>query len=384
MKDEKVYFGNAGHIFWDYAPSLTRPMARTVLSLFPNSKVYLIGNGFYNRSEALTANKNLVEETESRSFGGWLSAAFWCGIRRLERFKALLVFFLPNISASSLLRLIKGDNAMVVHGKSMNYVSILILKLFGKKLKLIHWGGKPIPNSRLGKICGYLEMALYDRIFVLMSPEIRYFPDRFRKKISVLPYNSGALEKYHFDVKKWAGRMSQRSILLGNSAWQRDNYKEVLDRLNPEDWDQIVCMLNYGREDDIEGTENFIRKYRAKFGDVFVAWRGVVSYAEYEKIVGQSPIYVCLARYQTGLGAIASAIKQAKAIFLRGDNLEWMRELGVQALDIDTVTDWSFEGLKKYIPDDAKAIGNFTAFQYSYSGKYSVSNWARMIRDDVK
>ena len=357
------------HVFADSVPALCKMIVGLVRSAFPYPYVFLQESGVWGSEDCAILENDWVKDTGKLCY---LPQGWWRGVKGYLRVLFSVLF--PELSIKGIWRMIKGPKRIVFHGYSLNLWVVLLLRVAGKKMVLIHWGGRP----RLGRFRGWLsrlEFRMHHHVFVLMSPEIRYFHGFLGDKVSVLPYASTEVGNWSFSHRMYKEACSQRRLLLGNSTWHRDEYGEILDRLNPNDWDCIICMLNYGRESEKGITDAFIRKYRKRFGGTFFAWQEVLPYEEYSQIVGSCPIYICPCRTQGGLGAIASGIMQGKTLFLRGDNLEWIQQLGVKAYDIDKVSDWSYKGLSSYIVSYDSALESFRNYKKVYEDDFSFDRW---------
>jgi hypothetical protein len=282
------------------------------------------------------------------------------------------------LSLGALIKLLMGPRYIVFHGYSSNWLTLLLLRLCGKKLILIYWGGRLIKKGWFKPIAS-LQYKCYAHIFVLMSPEIDYFKALGCKRVDVLPYTIGRIKEWQFDGEAFKEMQKQKTILLGNSVHHREEYREILEKLSPTDWERVTCMLNYGREDDTERTKDFIATYQARFGQTFYPWETIHPYAEYLEHLAHYPIYVYAGEGQGGLGAISASIRQGKTLLLRGDNLKWVRALGCKVYDIDEITDWSAEGLRQLLLTEAQAKANFDCYYHAYTHEFSEENWVKRI-----
>lgn len=369
------------HLFTDGSYVLAPAIARRCVEQDSNCICYLRGTNFRrSSSDAIKANKEYYKVIPEKNQGGYLEPAFWVRSPRLS--KGYLAYFcglfFPCLSIRSILSLVRRSKHIVIHGNALNIATIFLMRLLGAKVVYIHWGRAP----HIGRFKGVLDRfsyQLYSWVFCLMSPELRYFRPFMRRRVSVLPYPWDKASFVDIDFSSYANRFSSKSIILGNSAWSRDIYCKVLDRLKPSDWDKITCMLCYGRETEVDENKKFIAKYTEKFGARFFAWNKPLPYDEYVELMRNSAFYICPSKSQTGLGAIATCVRQGKAIILAGDNYEWLHELGVQVVDLDALEDFSFARLKTLVPDDNLAMKNYMALRDAYEKKYTSSYWGFQI-----
>lgn len=370
---------NIAHIFRDRVPHLSGPIVRWIDS--ENYFYYLRDQNLYaDRNQAEKCNADFIEAVGPGKYLGYLKASWWVRCSWCRGYvRYLFEVFWPEFALASILKLLKGPRNIVVHGDALHFPMMLLLALFRKKVVYINWGCPP----HIGRLKGWvdkLSLRMNCWIFVLMSPEIRYFKPFMGERVSTLPYSNGLNNIDLVDVVVNRKCQSTRKLILGNSTILRDVYGEILDRLNPDDWEQITCMLNYGREDEEMKTDAFVAKYEAKFGKKFFAWRKTLPYEEYKKVMGESAIYICPTATQMGLGAVFTSILQGKTILLRGDNYNWLRDLGVGVCNLDSITDFSYEGLRKIVLNDVDARNNLDAFKCNFRNRYTVSFWREQIK----
>ena len=172
----------------------------------------------------------------------------------------------------------------------------------------------------------------------------------------------------------------RRVMILGNSTYNRDAYIQILDKTPTGSWDKIICMLNYGREDEKAQTDAFVKKYRAKFGESFFAWRETVAISEYLKIMGEADFYIGPAQFQSGLGAIFRCMAQNKTVVIRGHNYKWLRELGTEVIDVDSLSDYSYETLCKVMPSVEERKANCEKLYDFFARINTPEKWAEQIR----
>lgn len=341
----------AAHLFWDCAPHLVRRMAVKYAGILPGSVVYMrdIGRVRFN-AECDKDNQEWISKLDKRTYRGYLKRSWWMG-RCGNRVGFLLSLFLPEFSMGSFCKLVIGPRNLILHGINFRLGTLIWLVLFGKRVVLIHWGGcVELPDvtsvkRRLFLWGTKLSYRLLRKVFVLMEPERRYFTPMIEaEKVAVLSYTEPMPEE---TMCSTAANADTRSLILGNSCWSMDDYEHVLDKLPATGWNKIVCMLNYGRERDLLRVPAFVDKYNKKFGQAFFPWRNVLPYDQYLDVVGSAPYYFSPCATQCGLGIIYQSIRQGKTLFLCGDNLEWMRYLGVCARDLTELMDFSYEGISK-------------------------------------
>lgn len=374
------------HIFPAHAGHLIKSLVPQMVALFGARETVI----YVRDAAVMTADQrdgvlHILSVLPSGVRRGWLgrgplgrwslahtSSKIIAGLKELYR--ALCLDFKP----SAFIKLAWGPRNILVHGYSLSLVTMLLLRLTGHKVSLIHWGGKP-PFSKKTGFISKLSARLHHRIYVLMSPELRYFACCDRKnRMGLLPY-PGRLPPYETCVQTFAPR-----LILGNSAWSVTGYDAFLSCLRPSDWERIVCMLNYGMEHNRAVIDMFARDKRTHFGDCFYAWTETVPLDEYRKIMRETPMYVCPRATQTGLGAIYLSVLQGKTLFLRGDNFRWMADLGVKAYDLDQMTDFSLTAFKTLFLGPREQAKNRDAMIRHYVEDLNEALWQDRIRNDFE
>lgn len=340
------------HAFWAYAPHLGKIIARRLINCDERAVVYLRDLGTLPSAQAEFAmNDDWIGQIPVGSYGGNMALTVWRRWKLPAHLSMLAKCFLPEFSLATLWRIVTGPKYWVLHGWWLSPMTMLLMRLCGKKVVLIHWGGHwGIPEGRLTRFVSPLSFKLLHHMFVLMSPEIAFYKKWVpEEKLTTLPYWSETPFIFDGFVSYNSDRDGERlkSVIIGNSAWLLDQYDYILERMPAHDWDRIVCMLNYGQEWEKAKIDAFVEKWKRKFGDAFFAWRDRVPLDEYKKIMSGSPYYVCLHRTQVGLGAINNCVQSGKTIFIAGDNYEWCKEMGILVFNTDDLKDFSFESLYK-------------------------------------
>lgn len=368
---------HALHIFMNTAPHLSTIIIPRIKTLFP-SHSFAIYEITHEYPSFIKGNQMFIRLAEDNYFGRIRQNFIQRFFRETPGIGALFKRLLPDLALLSFLKLLFGPRIIILHGRlavEFNLLSLLFLRLFRKRIYVIHWAGKPCGGRFFGPF-DRLTYRLFSHIFVLMSPELRYFKPLVGERVSCLPYFSTKLESLEIHASTMG---DTRKLLLGNSANCRESYCEILERLNPKDWDKITCMLNYGAENTKTLTDAFVRHYQVQFGDTFHAWQTTLPLNEYKKVLTESRFYICASKIQTGLGAISTAIRQGKTLILRGDNFKWIHSLGVKVYDYDTINDFSFEALEKLLLSKEEAEHSLHNYNKNFILTYTPQHWATTI-----
>lgn len=376
--------------------NVNKNLARKLCVAFPDSLFALrLLDSRDISATRIADNQEWIEYVGEERFVGVLrvstfldKSCHYFGSRIASRICAVRRLLLPELTIGSLLKIVLGPRNILVHRNPFSFPTMVVLKLFFKKVVLIHWGGSPhVYINQSGLLTSAFDVLAFRvqyHVFVLMTPEVDAFKKIGVQRVSVLPYPSSPQQGVLNIVEDYWAKSCPRRILLGNNTLRRDLYPEILDKLHGEDWDEIVCMLNYGNEDDEARTEVFIEKYKKRFGEKFKAWRTVLPMDEYRKYVARFPFYICPAPRQSGLAAAYSSVFQGKVLFLRGDNLKWLNEVtnnGANIVDLDTVKDFSFKSFCAYLSTRECAIKSARALRDAFKERYTIQHWKSRIEE---
>ena len=377
--EEKV-----AHVFWDCAPHLAGRMASNVCRMDANAVIYLYDVGIYkDLDNGWELSKDWVSELPTGRYRGYLRRARWT---RDKRIKGHLLAILHNLwlplTLKSLRMIIRGPKYWVFHGKMLPPMLTVFFRMTGKRIVVIHWGGRDAHWwGGVSKRVGPLSLRALTHFFVLIEPEVAFFRHYLSvNKISTLPYCTCEYkDNERLCSYDNSGGIANKCLMLGPSAWHIDAYADILDKIPANSWDDIVCIVAYGKKDRMQDVDSFIEKYAERFGSSFHAWRDRVPYDEYKRRMRQTPYYICPANAQAGLGAIGTGIRMGKTIFLRGDNYRWITSRQIKVFNLDDVKDFSYEGLSKYRLTDSDVQGNKKANKEFYTKTINPHKWVETI-----
>lgn len=372
------------HIFSWSTNHLNQSIVPYVDSSEMNSCILLrdVG-GLISIEKATIINKNWIEQLKYARFSGMLKRPVLSRLIGSGKVGIILSILLGDFSFSAWWNILRGPRYIMIHGNLPSFTTLAILYCLRKRVVYINWAGPPLVSGRyLGRINKVALKLLY-KIIVLMRPEIQYFTKYVeQKRVELLPYP--VLYK-HESFLTYPERSIDKVLLIGNSNWCRDGYEFILDRITLNEWTKIICMMNYGMENDSERTDKFVAKYKQKFGDAFVPWREKVSIEEYKKIISEAPFYICPAMQQSGLGMIRQAILQGKAIFLNGDNLTWLKnDMGLEVYDLKLCKDFNFSTLRRFVPSRVACQKRFQKALNFWIKYHSVEIWRKNIVEVFK
>lgn len=367
------------HVFWDTAPYLAVNLVKNLK--YPEDVVYA-REMFEMTSNASGRSRN-IDWTKDIAKGMYVGYLKQPSVLRRRAFSVhlsiLLRLLFTDFSLRSWIMIIKGPRNWVLHGAVCSFTTMLLLRIIGKRIVLLHWGGMP----SVGKYKGALDRGAYrlcNHLFVLISPELRYFSGFVgQSKLSVLPYPLvvGGLARR----RTWAIENPRRWLLIGNNGLVMNSYSLVLDRIPAGSWEKIICMLNYGQSEDSPHMRNFIEKYKKKFGEAFVPWIKTIPIDEYLRYMENCCAYICPWEWQSGIGAAYVSIVQGKAVFLAGDNYEWMKSNGIYVSELGRLEDFSFTEISHHIPTE-DMYENILEAVRKLSEQNTPQYWHKRLKED--
>lgn len=303
---------------------------------------------------------------------GWL----WAPIRNRMR------WLLPAFSFRAWIMIAKGPKDWLFHGTFFNFGTVFLFRMLGKRIAYLNWSGSVYRGKTILSRVDNLKWRLCAAVFVLMSPEIRYFNGLLhRSKIKVLPYPCLSNKVY----EKALDNLPEYEIgglMVGNNALRMKAYPEILDKLYAGEWKKITCMLNYGSGGEwkpVTDLAAFEKKYQEKFGTAWYAWKTVLPYEEYAKVMLQSSIYICPMLIQSGLEALFLSIRQGKTVIVRGDNFLWCKDLGLDVVNMDEIKNFHIESLRSLALTKDQIVGNIKKLEYAYCEKYGPKYWRETV-----
>ena len=253
------------------------------------------------------------------------------------RIKGQIVYANSN---KEVCKLIKSKKSIVLMHSILPYCTFQLMIHNYKNVNVVCWGSG-LKLSSFKSILYYPLYNYYYSIIALMTPDKKKLERvYFIRKVSVIPY-IGERELLIKDIS-WADVPNNR-VYIGNNPSCLSSYYEVASSLLFKFRKDINVdfMLNYSFEytKQYEALEDLCRKsypyYRLnkEFYDID-------SYLHY---MNQCSIFVCAERRQTGLGAIYTCLYLGKKVFLRGNNLSWIKSLGCIVYSIDSLSSMSYK-----------------------------------------
>ena len=319
-------------------------------------------------------NREWVDKVPTDRFCGVLEMS--AVVKRAHgRWQSMLKVVWIEYAFRSLRKLLVGPRVIVFHGTTPHPIMLLVLRMFGKRLVYVHWGRKMVYTKSDLICCPFLNM--YNRILVLMSPELRYFKFISAKRLVVMPYPD---DFPYFSKDDIARGADDQCILVGNSAWYINGYKNLLAKFSRDDWKRITFMLPYGNEGNANKVQEFVDAGKAALGQRFDPWTEILPPAEYVAKIRKYEYYCCVEELQTGLGIIYNSILSGKTLILAGDNYQWLSDLGIKVFDFKSVSDFSVSNLRRLKLSDEQKIRNAMLLINRFRNEFGIEKWCTIIR----
>jgi len=122
---------------------------------------------------------------------------------------------------------------------------------------------------------------------------------------------------------------------------------EMLERYKDENI-QILCPVSYG---DASYRIAIIDTGKKVFGNKFIYIDELLSRDEYHKMLATVDIYISNASVQTGLYGIHVCMFSGKKLFLKDNNLNEVKSIGVYAENIEKINSMNYQEFSKPLED---------------------------------
>lgn len=221
----------------------------------------------------------------------------------------------------------KKYKKIVIHGFYLPYLGIFyfIKRNYLKKSYWMTWGGdyynfKPKTiKGKLNKIISdYIKSKFYGYINGL-ELEIKKIERQYKIKNGKYYkafYSLGLDKKIIFRK----GINSSMNILVGNSAEPINDHIKVFEKLKNNKEIKIFCSLSYGDSEDLEWTNNVMKKGKKYFGERFVPILKMLPFEEYIKLLEKIDIAFFIHEVQGSFGNTILLLGLGKTIYLKKDS----------------------------------------------------------------
>ncbi len=126
------------------------------------------------------------------------------------------------------------------------------------------------------------------------------------------------------------------NILVGNSATESNNHKEVLSKIEQLKRDDVVvyCPLSYGDQSYAQAVSDY---GKSLFGDNFIALREFMPLSKYNDLLGGIDIAIFNHRRQQGMGNTTTLLGMGKKVYMKKDVTPYsmFKNLGIQIYSVE-------------------------------------------------
>lgn len=274
---------------------------------------------------------------------------------------------------------LKKDAFIILHSDSYNW-KIHFSKNNFKNVHWICWGSGVDVKLNLKSLVSYLlKILIYARfrsIITLSLKDKEKLQKKFRiKNVENISYFESVNDLFDFNKKNLKSEYKKEvSVFIGNNSSAISTYLPLLRKLEVyKSSINITAMLNY------DLAKNNIYKELLEVGlDIyglnFKTDENFYSLKDFPLYINKCDIYVCSVEEQTGLGAIYSALKLGKKIFLAGNNYEYITSLGCKISHVDEIEKMKVEDFIRPLPLEIQYY-NFDLIMTCLSDDKLIEKW---------
>lgn len=290
----------------------------------------------------------------------------------------------PSFKALNKASVINRDSCILLHGGNYSWMAYFYIYRY-KNLNWVCWGSgifiKKTIKSRLSFLFKYLIYSYFRNIVVLMTPELTYLKQIYKKKnVFFIPYLVKIDDIYNFSRSKIDDSFFRKQnkklidVFLGNNFYSIRSYIDIIKNLSHlKGLIKIHCMLNYSLDPSSYEFQQLNKIGTEKFGSDFIVHTKLYSLKEYPDFMDICDIYICDVKTQTGLGAINTCLKLGKKIYLSGRNYDYISSLGFVIYPSSSLNGISLDNLRQYSIKDA--FYNYDLYYNVFDQKVLSDRW---------
>ncbi|WBZ97130.1 hypothetical protein PGH12_08250 [Chryseobacterium wangxinyae] len=234
------------------------------------------------------------------------------------------------------------DSFIILHSDSFRWMFFFILRFY-RNIHWVCWGsGTVINRSIKSYISAPIKFFLYRRlksIITLSNIDTNNLRLNFKvKNIEQISYFESVNTLFNFDKKLFSVENKLiADVFIGNNSSAINSYLPLVVLLKKfKNQIKITAMLNYDLVKN-ETYNNLISFGKLNYHTNFSTDESFYDLKDYPRYIDRCDIYICAIEEQTGLGAIYSALKLGKKIFLAGNNFDYIKSLGCKINHVDEI-----------------------------------------------
>ena len=255
---------------------------------------------------------------------------------------------------------IRKTDKLILHGFSSLFgktdflwaACLLRGRRFCKSIILIVWNGTTLKLKQKGQAGYILRNMIKKKVFsdlgylITLSFDDEKRAKRLYPRANVISSNT-IMDHYNvFNTYKKKHRRDNKyvKIMVSHSAFAHNNHFETFQLLAPFRHENIkvICPLSYGNR---EYQEEIIEKGIELFGDRFVYFRDLLSLPDYYSLLATLDIFIPGCNIQSGLHVVLFGLCTGIKMYLRGNNLNYVKDLGFDVNSFTELSEASFEEL---------------------------------------
>ncbi|WP_434926805.1 TDP-N-acetylfucosamine:lipid II N-acetylfucosaminyltransferase [Shewanella sp. HL-SH2] len=228
-------------------------------------------------------------------------------------------------------------NKIILHGLFMHQLTLLLcfMPWLHKKCLWVIWGGDLYYHKLAIKNTRYHFFEIFRRFLISrLGGFITYVDGDYRKAQNWYGAKGVLYESITYKSNIFSGgdlcetvinqtaknEAVKVNLLVGNSADQSNNHKQIFEQLVKLDIengvDKIFCPLSYGNSDYAERIKNL---GELMFGDKFYPLMDFMPLEQYNKILDVIDIGIFAHNRQQAMGSTINLLGRGKTVFMRTD-----------------------------------------------------------------
>ena len=292
--------------------------------------------------------------------------------------------------------LIKRNDKLILHGcfaifrkNDFFWLFLYFCSVsFRKRIVLIFWNGGEFELKNRKRFYSFALNLIKKNVFstvrflVTLSIEDQRRAKKIYPKANILA-TTIIIDNYTlFNSYKTNNKNKKfKKIMISHSAFEHNNHLRafgLLEKFKNEKI-QIICPLCYGNR---SYQKNIIEKGKELFGTNFIYYQELLPLPQYNSLLATLDVYVSLSYIQTGLHVIYFGLCTGLKIYLTGNNLSSVKELGFAVNSAEELEHISFKQFTTPLSHD-KLLLNDTLAQKHFGAVDKVEIWRTIYEASI-
>lgn len=269
------------------------------------------------------------------------------------------------------------DHKIILHAGPYYWMLYLILR--SKDVNWVCWGSGAKINLNFKswfftplKIFLYRKFHSVGALMIQDTDTLKY--DFGLDVVHTLSYFDIS-DVFPYSEKKLTLDLSiSNTIYVGNNSSCLDSYFIIIKKLARFNESlNVLCMANYSFK-ETEKSNNLKKLGHEIFGNNFTLDTTFYTLEDYYDYMNKCDIYICGVEKQTGLGAIYTALRLGKKVFLSGKNFEWIKTLGCHIYHVNDIEKMNIANFKSHLTIEQK-LENYKLITQFLSPEIIKNKW---------